>query len=433
MQGLWSAWSQLAGFSTVVMTGFALTMGANASFFALMTSIKSLTGFAQFLVPLLGRRIQNQKRFIVVAYVLTYMLRTCLVAIPFLLVPSMQLGALMVILAASLFCIQAAQPFLGSWQASIIPANIRARFTSRQVIVSTLVSMVVGFSVGRYIDSFAEVDKQQSFVYLLAASTVIGLATSWVLGRAPAIPIAPPSANDGGLQLLLQPFRDAKFRRALLFFGAWQFALGIAAPFYSVFMIERLEISYTTISLFHILAMAASIASYRLWAAPIDRYGSQAVLRVLLIPHAVVQLLWIFNRPESYALVAVALGLGGFLSAGISLCITPLVYGLLPEDDRKPMYMGCWSAAANLIFAVSTLSSGLLMRLLEDMEVEIWGIPMGNLQVAFLLSAVLQVGPIFLLRFVQESRSVSLRELLGALNLAKVRELVRRRREGKKS
>jgi hypothetical protein len=45
----------------------------------------------------------------------------------------------------------------------------------------------------------------------------------------------------------------------------------------------------------------------------------------------------------------------------------------------------------------------------------------------------LQVGPIFFLRFVQESSSVSLRELLGALNLAKVRELVRRRREGKKS
>ena len=104
-----------------------------------------------------------------------------------------------------------------------------------------------------------------------------------------------------------------------------------------------------------------------------------------------------------------------------------------PVDSRVTALLKLLWVWPSLIFAVSTLSSGLLMRLLEDLEVEVWGMPMGNLQVAFLLSAVLQVGPIFLLRFVQESRSVSLRELLGALNLAKVRELVRRRREGKKS
>ena len=173
----------MAGFSTAVMTGFVLTLGANASFFALMTSVKSLTGFAQFLVPVLGRRIQNQKRFIIVAYVFTYMLRTCLVAVPLLLAPPLQLGA-------SLFCIQAAQPFLGGWQASVIPANIRARYTSRQVIISAVASMVVGFLVGRYIDSFVEADKQQSFIYILASSTVIGLASSWVLQRAPAVPTA---------------------------------------------------------------------------------------------------------------------------------------------------------------------------------------------------------------------------------------------------
>ena len=103
----------------------------------------------------------------------------------------------------------------------------------------------------------------------------------------------------------------------------------------------------------------------------------------------------------------------------------------MPEGDRKPLYMGCWAAVANLIYAVSTLISGLLMRVLEDMQVEVWGMPMGNVHVAFLLSAVLQVGPILLLRFVQESRSVSLRELLGTLTLAKVREMVRCKRAGR--
>ena len=62
---------------------------------------------------------------------------------------------------------------MGSWQASIIPTNIRARYTSWQVIASTVASMVMGLLVGCYIDSFAETDKQQSFFYILAADAIV--------------------------------------------------------------------------------------------------------------------------------------------------------------------------------------------------------------------------------------------------------------------
>ena len=93
---------------------------------------------------------------------------------------------------------------------------------------------------------------------------------------------------------LAEPLRDGNFRRAILFFGSSQFALGLAAPFYSVYMLQHLGLSYTTISLFSAVNMIASISGYRIWAGLIDRFGGKPVLQLLLGPFAAVPLLWVF-------------------------------------------------------------------------------------------------------------------------------------------
>ncbi len=54
VSGIWGFWGQMIGTGTAMLNGFALTLGATASFFALMTSINSLMGFAQLLAPRIG-------------------------------------------------------------------------------------------------------------------------------------------------------------------------------------------------------------------------------------------------------------------------------------------------------------------------------------------------------------------------------------------
>jgi MFS family permease len=425
--GLWSAWSQMAGAGSTVLIGYALSLGANASFFALFASVRSLTGMAQFLSPLIGHRIRDHKRFILLCRVLACVLRAGIVAIPFFFASALQPGALLVLVSISLFCMQAANPFYGGWQASVIPANIRARFTSRYNIVSTLVGMVVGYLVGLYIDAFTEADKQLGFTYLFSGSTVVALASIWVLRRASFPRPEPPPLSGGGLKLLRAPFKDANFRRALLFYGSWQFAQALADPFYSIFMLERLQISYTTISVYSILAMITSIVGMRLWAAPIDRYGSKAIMTLLVVPHMVFPLLWAFSPARPAALIPLVMGLSGFFSSGFSLCITALVYGLLPEGDQKSTYMGCWAATASLIYALGNLIGGLLTDLLAAVHLDLWGLPLDNIQIVFLLRGVMQIVPLVLLRFVPESQGGTLREWLTQ-SQTRVREMVRQRR-----
>jgi len=112
----------------------------------------------------------------------------------------------------------------------------------------------------------------------------------------------------------------------VLFFGLWTFGLGLAGPLYSVFMLDRLQISYTEISIFNALFMLTSIAGYRIWAGLIDRFGSKPVLQILMTPAAFLPFLRAFNNPDSYYLVPIALVLGGILFSGIGVGINPLLY-----------------------------------------------------------------------------------------------------------
>ena len=133
--------------------------------------------------------------------------------------------------------------------------------------------MVAGFAIGQFLDLFPE---GGGFVWVFAAGTLFGFLGYSNLLRAP-FPQQTAATDEQSTRLrdLLQPFHDANFRRAALFFGLWTFGVGLAGPLYSVFMLDRLQISYTEVSIFNALFMLTSIAGYRLWAGLIDRFGLQ--------------------------------------------------------------------------------------------------------------------------------------------------------------
>ncbi len=426
VSGIWGFWGQMIGTGTAMLNGFALTLGATASFFALMTSINSLMGFAQLLAPRIGWQVADHRRFILVCRALAVALRAAILFIPLLLPPAYQLGALVALVGASLVCLQGSSPFYGSWQATLVPEHLRGRFTSRQTIVGTLTAMAGSLATGHYLDAFAPADKARAFTYLFALSLLVGLGSVVALARAP-FPSTPPPPRGRHLQQLREPFRNQPFRRALFFYMALQCVLGLADPFYSVFMLDRLGLSYTAISVYNMIAMAASVLGYRAWAYLVDRHGPRAIFPLVLVPKIAVPLVWAANSPEHHQLVSVAMVLEGFFSAGVSVAITALLYGLLPPGEQRPTFMGCWSAALNLAYSASTFGAGLLAAWLAGPDRVFWDFPVGNLQLMFGLCALMQLVPLLLLRRVEDYRQMSATQVLRA-ERQHWAQLLRRRR-----
>ena len=411
--GLWGAWGQACGLGTAAFTGFALYLGADGAFIALFTSAAYFFALTQLLAPLLSARVRDKKRFVVFGGYVEIAFRGLPLIIPLFVPEQYRLPALVAMVCLSMFSGYAISPFYSTWIANAVPENIRARFASRQTIISTIVAMIAGFAIGQFLDLFPD---GGGFVWVFAAGSLFGFLGYLNLLRAP-FPQQTAASDEQSTRLrdLVQPFYDANFRRAALFFGLWTFGIGLAGPLYSVFMLDRLQISYTEVSIFNALFMLTSIAGYRLWAGLIDRFGARPVLQILMTPAAFLPLIWTFNQPEAYHLVPVALVLSGILFSGIGVGINPLLYGLLPQGEKRTMYLATWSVTVNLMGALGPLLGGLLVAQLEGLRFSVFGVPMGDLQVIFALSALVRLVPLFLLRTVKDARSATSRSLLSRM------------------
>ncbi len=416
--GVWGLWGQTAGIGTSVFTGYALFLGADASYVALFTSLAYFLAVCQLVVPALGRRLRRRKRYIVSVGLVEILFRSSPALIPFLFAEHLRLEALMVLVGIGLLCGHSLSPFYNTWVVNAVPESIRARFTSRQTIVSTLAAMIAGFVIGRFIDSFGAAEKQVGFSIVFGVGALFGWLGYILLSRTPFAAGADMREDEdpvGGLTRLLEPFRDGNFVRAVLFFGLWTFGLGVAGPLYSVFMLDHLGITYTEISLFNAAFMITSIAGYRLWAGLVDRFGSKPVLQILMLPATFIPFLWVWNAPGTYFMVPVALCLSGVLFSGILVAVTPLLYGLAPAGEQRPYYMASWSATVNLMGAMGPLVGALLARALQDVSFRVESFTIGHLQIIFMISAATRIPSLLLLGFVSDRSSISSRHLLSHL------------------
>jgi len=414
--GIWGVWGQCVGVGTAVFTGYALMLGADDSFIALLTSCVLLLGTVQILSPFLGARVRDKRRIILGFGIGEVVLRCSAIFIPIVLLPSAYLPALILMVGASITCAYVASPFHGTLIANTVPERIRARFFSRQTIITSIVAVVAGFSVGQLLDLFPEKDQYTGFSVVFGIGAVAGIVGYLSLSRAPW-PRQDPTdeAEVRSFQMLIKPFRDSNYRRAILFQGSWNFTVGIAGPLYSVFMLQWLQISYTEIGLFNGLFVVSSIAGNRIWANLVDRFGSKPVLQILLVPAALIPFGWIMNEPGQYYFVPISLFFAGFVFSGIGVAVTPLQYSLLPEGELRPYYIASWSAVVNLMAAGGPLLGGVLALYLRDTEFEIFGITITSLKIIFIISALLRLLPLIQLQTVRDRSTLTSGSLLAQM------------------
>ncbi|MDA0746189.1 MAG: MFS transporter [bacterium] len=409
--GMWGAWGQMVGVGTAAFTGFALWMGASETEIASLVSVSFLTSLAQIISPALMSRFQRKKVLIFCLGCFEMLCRSSIVLIPLFLDASGRILAMGILLALGLACGQINSPVYNEWLSNTVPQEMRGRFTGRQTIANLLTGILAGYLVGLYLDLFPADQQYTGFVTVFAVAVLLGIGGYISFVRAPIRPPAiEPNAHTGNL---LAPFKDRNFRTLLTFFISWHFASGIAGPFYTVFMLKTLHISYANVALLNSLLMASMVVGYRIWGNLVDRYGSKAVLQLMVPPTALVPVLWVFNSPDNYILAPVALALNGLLYAGILVSVNPLLYSLLPEGRARATYFATWSCTFQVALAGAPLLGGALAKIFSSIQFELLGFPVGNMQLIFLVSAGLLLLPTLFLRPVQDLKQTTARQLLA--------------------
>ncbi|NJN51727.1 MAG: MFS transporter [Gammaproteobacteria bacterium] len=152
-------------------------------------------------------------------------------------------------------------------------------------------------------------------------------------------PMAPPETESvSWIEQFRAPFKNKNFRRLISFLASWNFAINLAAPFFTVHMLKRMDLSLAMVVGLGTLSQMAAYLMISQWGAIADRFSNKSVLSVCAPLFVLCIFAWTFTMvPEQHEYtIALLIGihvLTGVASAGVSLASGNITLKLAPRGN----------------------------------------------------------------------------------------------------
>jgi hypothetical protein len=347
------------GESNIAVFGVALGLGP--AVVGLMDTVPRLCGsILQSVTPWAVMRLGSHQRWIVLAAT-----TQALIFIP------LALGAILggmptwVLFAVSAVYWAAAWSCGNAWTtfiSTIVPRRVRPAFFSQRnrwlnfIVVAAMmasgVMLATGRAAGRELATFA-------VLFCIACGARL-MSAMYLRRQTEPVPI-PPGLRTVPLRELIGRYRRGPGGRLLIYRLAVEFALQVAAPFLTPFLlVERgLKENYTTFGVLIAAQIFAKAAIMPWWGRIAHVHGPRALLRLGGMAIIPVPLLWLFDDSVPYMLM-VQLLTGAALGA-YELASFLLVFDAVPERERTSV-MSQYNVAQFTVTLLGSLLGAWLLR-----------------------------------------------------------------------
>jgi MFS family permease len=346
------------------LVAFALAMGASNKVIGLLAAIGPLAQVMQIPSILLVEKVRRRKLIGLATAVPGRAMWLAVALIPFFVPPEARVGMLLAALAVRFALVNVAGCAVNSWVRDVVPeaqvGGYFARRMARSVAIGAALSLAAGFGIDFWDARVGDV--LHGYSVLFAAGAAAGLVGAAFLARTPEPRMAPP-AGDGFLRVLSEPFRSDSFRTLLYFLGSWSFAVNLAAPFFTVYLLKRLGLDMKWVLGLAVLSQLVHVLFLKLWGRLADRFTAKSVLAASGPLFLVSILVWPFTTmPEVYVLtVPLLVGihvLSGMSSAGVNLASSSIALKAAPKG-RATAYLATNAMVSGLAATVAPILAGL--------------------------------------------------------------------------
>lgn len=358
------AFAVMTGIGETYLSAFALFLGAGTAQIALLSSVPPmLSSLVQIFSAWLGHTIGHRKLIILTGASLQCIAWLPILALP-VLFPANAVPLLIIAVIIYFGGAHLAAPQWSSLMGDIVPRRKRGRFfgmRTRLVTALTFLSLMAG---GLILHLFTGRGQTLYGFGLLFVSAIIARAISvYHLTR-----MHDPGGHVSDMELPASRewwvrLRQSNFVRFSLFFALMQFAVAIASPFFTVYILRDLEFSYLQFTVITGAAVLAQFLTLTQWGRISDVFGNRRILSVsgLIIP--VLPILWTFSTSTWYLIVTQALS--GFCWAGFSLSAGNFLYDII-QPGRRLSYMAMHNVLASLgVFGGAVLGGTLAATMPE--------------------------------------------------------------------
>jgi MFS family permease len=385
------------------LTGFALYLGANAFQIGLLAAIPALLTSFGFLSGILVNRLKERRR----PTVLTSGIARGLFFIPAILLlvnHRMGLGYFLILVGIVNGLLTIANNIWIGWMGDLVPKDVRGRYFGIRNTILGAIGMVVSFGGAKLLDYFKGLEQTNlGFALIFGFAAVSSTTAAILLSRQPEINISPkPLAWK---EIVLAPLADANFRKFLRFITFWYLTSGIASPFYLVFMLKNLNLSYSTVAIYSIFAGVMSLVFQILWGRAIDKFRSKPVLTINFLCVAFLPLLWLFPTKNFLLPIWLDAAFTGVFWPGVNLALFNIVLSLSDKEEIKENYFAVFTFVTGICGFISSILGGYIANLLKDFHFEIFGLNLINFHLLFVFATIARFLSLFFLKEVKEPKA----------------------------
>ena len=369
----------LSGQAMGTLTGGAFIVAVLVLFdaplyvFGLLAALPALAETIKVPAAYVIERYRQRKRIALIAFAGTRFGVLLLAAVTLLVDPSL---GIVVILAVIMLKSAFSAVSGAAWSPlvrDIVPDAEMGEFFARRQKLTIGISIPLSLAAGWFVTRWADLNparELEGFAILFLVGFIAGLTTLYFVWRTPepAMPeLVEPTVFK---EMIATPFRDDNFRNLMFFLGSWGFAMAIATPFFTVYLLTRIGLDMSVVIMLTVLSQIANVAFVEIWGKLADRFSSKAVLGVSGPLVLGTTILWLFTlMPEAhrftFALLVIIFLLRGMSMAGVSLATGTIAMRLAPQG-RGTAYLAANSFVVALAGAIGPLLGGAIAGAFED-------------------------------------------------------------------
>lgn len=420
-------------------TGFALLLGASSFWMGIIGAVPTISALIQIFSSVWVERIGERKGLTAWFSLVSRGLWLPILLIPWVLPREWWLGAFLVLFVVSSLALQVPVPAFTSWLSDLVPADHRGRYFGRRNMLAGLTTIAATIPPAWLMDRAVSewgAPREAMFALLFGCAVVFGVVSFLLLLRQPEPPmVVEPAARTASVKAIVslyrKPLADPMFRPFLMFSAAFAVGQFIAAPFYTVYALENLNLGYTWLQVLGGIASLSALLTMPVWGYLADRVGNKPLLVLAVVGVSLTPLPWLLCHPEHRTVTVVILAVnnlfGGIVWAGAGLLGFNMLIETSPSEGRS-VYVGALSAASGLAGGIAPVLGGLALELYRVLPVQSWGVPINGYQAIFAANAVLRLLTLFFLVKVPSPARATPRQVLGQLGAIRVGTLRQMRR-----
>ena len=358
------------------LAAFAIALGASNYEVGLLASIGFLSQFSQLGGLFLVQKYPRRKGIVVLSAGVSRLLWLFILLIPVLFL-NRGVTFLMQWLFLAALAGAVAGPAWNSLVRDIVPQEKMGRLFSKRLVLGTTCAMAITLGGGYFVDywkTWFPNNPLYAYSIMFGAGILFGLAGVITISRLPEPEMAAQKKMKLS-SLLLGPVKDKNFKGILKYIAFWNFSINLAGPFFIVYLLQRLKLPLSTVTMLVVTSQASNIVFLRIWGKLADRFSNKSVLGISGPLFLLAILLWTFTTlPEPHMLTIPLLfvihALSGMSTAGTSLATANIAMKLSPRGQAHS-YMTVYGLLGAATGAIAPILGGVFADFFATRELSI--------------------------------------------------------------